>query len=235
MHDHQHLLVEAEGQLLGAGHGSGCTPPGPGAGPGARFPPGPTLCLRKPSHIAWKALLCSCGGGVWAARTAHQAPPCPPQRTPASCRWQVGAPRAQTPGTPRREETPCLPRARSGPALRPPPLSKDTDASGSAASSPPGVLSQPRKEVAGPPPSPLSLYKLPVLRGGDTQDRTRSGGGGGHCSSNRSHLEMGDLPLVRQLCKEAGREVMAGGAAGVQGPGARPPARDAHLCASHRN
>lgn len=57
MHHHQHLLVEAEGQLRRQGRSGAASPPPPGQGHPA--PPGPTLCLRKLSHMAWKAFLCS--------------------------------------------------------------------------------------------------------------------------------------------------------------------------------
>lgn len=71
VHDHQHLLAEAEGQLGERGAGQGAARsvvhPAQARGPDSDRPPppppGPTLFLRKPSHITWKALLCSCGGG----------------------------------------------------------------------------------------------------------------------------------------------------------------------------
>lgn len=36
-------------------------------------PPDSTLCLRKPSHISWKAFLCSCNGTRRSCVTTHPA------------------------------------------------------------------------------------------------------------------------------------------------------------------
>lgn len=71
VHDYQHLLVETEGQLAGKQKvwvhlPYSKNPVSQGA------PPTPTLCLRKPSHIPWKAFLCSYSGGGGEVRPAYK-------------------------------------------------------------------------------------------------------------------------------------------------------------------
>lgn len=74
MHDHQHLLADAERQLPEAAVRS--VRPAPPAGAQPRGPsPTPTWCLRKPSHICWKAFLCSCGEAAgWACPRSQSCP-----------------------------------------------------------------------------------------------------------------------------------------------------------------
>lgn len=79
MHEHQHLLVEADGQLRGHWQvrvqPTNLTPLRPGTW---RL----TLCLRKPSHMTWNAFLCSCSGAgrhavllIWDPRPRPRPPP----------------------------------------------------------------------------------------------------------------------------------------------------------------
>lgn len=54
-------------------------------------PPGPTLCLRKPSHISWKAFLCSC---VWGKGfRLHVLLPSQVLPRPLQAAWGLLAPR----------------------------------------------------------------------------------------------------------------------------------------------